>query len=387
MLQLGDKLRGTAKVELLGAEPERLLERCRREGLRLEKIRSPEPCVLRLELRQEELPRLRRTAEGCGFTIKVMELRGGRESARRLGRRWVLLLGLFLAAALLGLSQLFVWQIRVQGCEELSQGQVLRALADCGVEPGSFGPGIRQEELRSRMLEKLPELEWMTVNVSGSRATVLVRERREIPELRRTEPAEIRAARSGIIQSVTVWEGRALVEPGDAVLEGELLVSGRLESLSRPAREVRAAAEIRAETWRELIAVCPLEMLQTRETGGGTRVFALGIGKKLLFPGKIPGKGLDECATIVHDYNLGAEGLFSLPLRLLSFRSLSLVPDGGELDRTGEMEEALLRRLQAETRGEILDYSFSVGRRDGLLVVTLQARCCEDIALTAEYES
>ena len=385
MLHLWDRIRGLARVELRGAEPERLLERCRLEGLTLRRLESLDACTLRAELRQEELPALERLARGCGFSLELLSLRGGRQTGRLLRRRRVLLLSLLLMGAILAASQLFVWQFRVLGCERLSRGQVLRALADCGVETGTFAPGIRQEEVRSRMLTLLPELEWMTVNVSGSRATVLVRERRETPELRRTAPADIVAARPGIIRSCTVLEGLALAEPGDAVLEGEILVSGSVESLSQPPRQLRAKAEIRAETWRELIAVCPLEMLQIREQGAVSRRFSLVLGKNLRYLDGNPGKGLDECVTIVHEYTVGAEGLFALPLTLRVEERRALLPTDAAADRTEEMKAALLRRLEAETDGEILETGFSVGRRDGLLIVTLQAHCLENIAQTREY--
>lgn len=386
MLHLWEKLRGSARVELRGAEPERLLERCLREGLDLYQAERPEACTLRAALRQEDLPALERIAQGCGFSLELLSLSGGKQTGRLLRRRRVLLLSLLLMGAILAASQLFVWQFRVLGCEKLSRGQVLRALADCGVEPGTFAPGIRQELVRSRMLNLLPELEWMTVNVSGSRATVLVRERRETPGLRERRPADIAASRSGVIRSVTVLEGQTLVGPGDAVLEGETLVSGTMESLTQPPRQLRAMAEIRAETWRELIAVCPLEMLQLREPGASSRRFALVLGKNLFNLGKNQGKGLDECDKIVHEYTVGAEGLFSLPLRLRMEERRALLPTDAEARRTGEMEQALLRRLAEETDGEILETSFSAGRRDGLLIVTLQAHCLENIAQTKEFD-
>ncbi len=386
MLHLWEKLRGSARVELRGAEPERLLERCRREGLSLRQVESLDACTLRAVLGQENLPVLEQIAQGCGFSLRLLRLSGGKQTGRLLRRRRVLLLGLLLAGMLLGASQLFLWQVKVLGCERLSQGQVLRALAECGVESGAFAPGIRQEEVRSRMLSLLPELEWMTVNVSGSRAAVLVRERREMPGMREERPANIVAARSGLIRSVTVLEGQTLVGPGDAVLEGEILVSGTMESLTQPPRQLRAMAEIRAETWRELIAVCPLEMLQIRETGAVSRGFALVLGKNLLNLGKNPVKGLDECVTIVHEYTVGAEGLFSLPLRLRMEERRALLPTDAEARRTGEMERALLRRLEEETDGEILDLGFSAGRRDGLLIVTLRVHCLENIAQTKEFD-
>ena len=384
MLCLWDRIRGRARLRLRGSEREKLLERCRAAGLRLERLEAEDALTLCLQIRAEQLPQLRQIAGELGFETELLSLRGGRKGLRRLGRRWALAAGLLGALALLLLSQLFIWQIRVQGCQRLTQGQVLRALAACGVEPGSFVPGVRQEPVRSRMLAELPELEWMTVNISGSRATVLVRERREKPEIAGESPREIRAARAGILRSMTVLEGVALVQPGDAVLAGELLVSGVAESLSAPPRLLQARAEIRADTWRELVSVCPLEALQTRENGATERGYALLFGKKLLPLGKNWGKGLDECDKIVHEYTLGIDGLFSLPLGLRQALRRQRVPDGGITQRCEEMKRALLQRLETEIDGEVLDYSFSEGQSNGLLVVTLQAHCCENIAQSIE---
>ena len=97
------------------------------------------------------------------------------------------------------------------------------------------------------------------------------------------------------------------------------------------------------------------------------------------------GKGLDECDKIVHEYNLGVKGLASLPVTLIREERRSLRPTGEEIDREEEMKAALLRRLEEQIDGEILELSFSVGRTDGLLVVTLRAHCCENIGKTAEY--
>ena len=385
-MKLMARLRGEARVEILCPEPELLLNRCGAAGIPLREIRRLDALTLRAALPERALPALREQTERCRGELRLMSLRGGSRSRARLKARRALMLALALTLALLLVSSLFVWEIEVRGCESLSRGQILRALADCGVEPGCFWPALDSDLVRSRMLTELPELGWMTVNVSGSRALVLVRERREKPEIYREEQAaDLVAAAPGVIRETTVLQGHCLVQPGDAVLAGETLVSGSLESQTGPARTVRARGEIRADTWRELTAVCPLEMLRRREIGPSSSRFSLQFGKNRLKISDFPGKALDECDTIVHEYTLGVEGLFTLPVKLIREERRSLSPTGTEAAREREMEEALLRRLEERIDGEILESSFSVGRTEGLLVVTLRAHCVENIAETKEY--
>ena len=71
-------------------------------------------------------------------------------------------------------------------------------------------------------------------------------------------------------------------------------------------------------------------------------------------------------------------------MKLIREERRSLSPTGTEAAREQEMETALVRRLEEQIDGEILDLSFSVGRADGLLLVTLRAHCVENIAQTAE---
>ncbi len=381
MADLWKKLPGTAEAELCGPEPEALLERCRAAGLQLWDISPLDKCTLRIVLWQRDLTDLEQLCAAQGFALKVRSLRGGSRNRELLRRRKGLLLGILLAVLLLFASSLFVWQIEVTGCEQVSAGRILRALAACGVEPGAFRPAIDPELVKSRVLTELPELEWLTVNISGSRARVLLREREERPKLlSEMQQDDLCAARSGIVLQITALSGQSRVEPGDAVLEGEILISAERESLSGDLRQEPALGEVQAETWYEISSVCPLEMLQIREKNGSSSSVSLQIGKKrwILWPGSR--KGLDECDKIVHEYTLGMDGLFSTPLRLIRTTGHPRAETELLAPREEEMKAALLQGLEERIEGKILDHAFSVGRSDGLLIVTLRARCLENIA-------
>ena len=181
------------------------------------------------------------------------------------------------------------------------------------------------------------------------------------------------------MRKVTALSGHSLVEPGDAVLEGDLLISGELESLSGGVRQEPALGEVQAETWYEITSVCPMEMLRIREIAGKTDSFTLQVGKNRRIFWPTSRKGLDECDKIMHEYTLGIEGLFSTPLRLIRTTRHDRRTSESFAQREEEMKAALLRGLEERIDGEILDHAFSVGRSDGLLMVTLRARCLENI--------
>ena len=216
-----------------------LLNRAAEMGLRPAPPPADRRVTLRFLLPEAQLSLLRQAA-GNG-EVRILSRRGGSRLRNLLRRRLGLLLCL---AAVLGAfwgSSLLLWDFRVLGCETLTKGQVLRALSDCGVDQGCFWPGVDVDLLRSRMLLKLPQLQWMTLRCSGSRAVVLVVERQETPELPGEGRADLVAGKSGQIASLSVLRGREQVSPGQMVTKGELLVSGLVESITAPPREAVGA--------------------------------------------------------------------------------------------------------------------------------------------------
>ena len=243
-------LRAEARVELRGGGTERLLNACAEAGLPLRDIFYADGACLHATLRQSDLQRLEKTAALFQCEMSTLELRGG--GVKRLRARSRLAVFAAVCAVLLALSSLFIWDFEVKGNERLSKGEILRALSDCGVSEGCFWPAADAERVRGEMLLRCGDLAWMTLNVRGSRATVLVLEREEKPELYdEGAAADIVAARAGVVRELNVRNGRTLVGRGELVEAGQTLVSGTMDSPTGQTRLVRAAGGVTAETWPE----------------------------------------------------------------------------------------------------------------------------------------
>ncbi|MBR5095319.1 MAG: sporulation protein YqfD [Oscillospiraceae bacterium] len=380
-----DRIAGVARIRARGAEPERFLSRALAQGLHLRKVRREDAFTVELTVPERELPELEGLCRETRCELELLGIKGGSRDRLLLRRRIALLVALAVTAGLLLTSSLFLWEIEIWGCGTVEEGRILRTLADQGVEIGAYWPSISPDLVRSRVLGRIPELAWMAVNISGSRAVVLVSERTERPEIIPEDRcADVVARCPGVVRSVRALSGDSRVLPGDAVLEGELLVSGSRESISGTPIQTRALAEVQADTWHELTAVCPLEALQETEKDRSQVHYALRFGKVRLDLPDIAGKRLDGCGMIVHEYKLGLKGLLALPVSLIREERQERSVTERMADRSEEMGAALLRRLEEQIRGEILDAHLSVGQADGLLIVTLRAHCCEDIAMTVE---
>ncbi len=178
--------------------------------------------------------------------------------------------------------------------------------------------------------------------------------------------------------------GQALVQPGRAVTEGETLVSGTVPSLTAEPRSLRAQGEVWADTWYELTALCPPARAKQSADRGRRGRLALKIGGKRINFYQNAGKTIDGCDKIVHEYNLGIEGLFRLPLGLVweelrPYRASGVACGSGE-----ETGQRLLASLVEQIEGEIVSAGLSMAELDGMTVVTLRAQCRENIARSVE---
>lgn len=385
-----DMLRGQLMLRAEGARTEELLNLCSAYGIAFWEVRRGGAFQLRLTVLRRDKKRVDQLAQRCGCTITTIRERGIPMRLRFLHRRVALCISALLVLGMLFWSSLYIWKIEVKGNESVPTGDILNALDDCGVGIGSFWPAFTSDNIRSRVLTRLPDLRWITVNVNGSCAEVIVRERTPAPELYQEKNfADIEAVCGGVVEEVLALNGVALVKKGDTVAEGDVLISGEAENLMEQTRYIHALGSVRARTWHTLTAACPLETSEKGEAEASTWRFALGISEELLkfYPnsGIPPG----NCGKIVKELTLGIVDVYTLPvtLRAEHLEKYALQTVAVDTDAAAERLMSILMdelsfRIGAD--GEVCSHTFSINEEDGLLLVTLRAECLQEIGVTTD---
>ncbi|MDR0446152.1 MAG: sporulation protein YqfD [Oscillospiraceae bacterium] len=383
------------RVEIICRHPERFLNLCASNDVELwglERVGDAPDAgeirggvVLRVYMRASGFLRMRPLSGEHGFEIRRVTRRGAPVLIRKLRRRYILIAGLVMCVFITRALSLFVWDIRVLGNERVPAARILESLKTLGFSYGSFGPAIKSEQLANELILEIPELSWFAVNISGSRADVLVRERVLPPEIVYGDtPSMVVAKKSGVILKLSVLEGAALVKPGDTVEKGELLVTGILDSRGSGRRAVHALAEIEARTWYEFSAKMPSASVVKRYTGEKKRRRAIIIaGKKinLYFSSGILWSSYDKI-TETRRLTLPGGGLLPVSLVTDSFLRYEPVSTRQSLERAeATLKSGLTKRLRdAVGDGEIIAVVWDTREENGAVTVTLRAECREQIA-------
>lgn len=206
---------GYARLEVCGVHPERVLNACAAAGIACTASEPVDAYTLRITVRARCAETAAELARRCQCEVKTLYRRGLPQLLRRAARYRGACAGLLVAVLAVLTSSLFIWRIDVTGNETLTTGQILRCLDECGVRPGTYWPALSNDLVRNDMILCLPELRWLTVNVHGSRAEVIVREKDPLPDITPDDtPVSIYASATGVILSMDVYAGEARVVPG-----------------------------------------------------------------------------------------------------------------------------------------------------------------------------
>ena len=165
-------------------------------------------------------------AAEAGIPGEIVKTKGLPFLAAKYKKRPGLLLGLILGLGLLFYSELFVWQVTVNGNLTIPTEEILAALEEQGVTVGSYIPAIPVLKVQNQFLVSFHQLSSIAINIKGTHIQVEVLERvAETPPAVHDGYCNVVASRDGIIVSAVSSAGTVIVSPGEVVEAGQILIS------------------------------------------------------------------------------------------------------------------------------------------------------------------
>ena len=111
-------------------------------------------------------------------------------------------------------------------CIRDREAEVLAALDTMEVRIGSRRNAVPTSQLGGELMASDPRIAWAGARLDGVTLRVSLQEAEAIPQLPsggQKTPVSIYAAKDGVITSITVYDGKAKVHVGDAVLALSLI--------------------------------------------------------------------------------------------------------------------------------------------------------------------
>lgn len=249
LLDLLKKTENTVDFSAEGAECEAFLYRSVRENL---EIREPERKDYRItgKIRAGDYKKLQKIAKKHGMKMRIGRKHGWYFFYRKNRDKIALLSGMAGAMLFVLFFNLFIWEVEVVGNKTVPTEEILSLVREEGIREGAFRKGHDDRKIEWKVMNSFDEIGWVSLNVQGSKATILVDEIKENPKPKPDDdkPVNLIASRYGVIRKMNVFDGQSAVKPGEAVMKGDLLVSAVYEDSHAKLTLKHARAEIIAET-------------------------------------------------------------------------------------------------------------------------------------------
>lgn len=226
-----DNLRGIVTFEAVAPEREAFINSIKASGASVEDMRCKGEKLFG-ETYWADFPILRRVAAENGVQISVCRKRGGIFTAKKYRRRFGILAGVLLAAALVAYLSNTVLSIEIYGNERFTDKQIEAALNECGIHIGAFIPGIDLRAAEQKIVSSIDDIMWIGVRSSGCLIQAEVAEADKPPEMVPTNtPCNVVSARDAQIVAIrNVHMGMLIPMLHDGVKKGDVLISGTVEN-------------------------------------------------------------------------------------------------------------------------------------------------------------
>ncbi|MCM0760002.1 sporulation protein YqfD [Sporomusa sphaeroides DSM 2875] len=300
-------LRGAVKIQISGSMPERFINLCITEQILLWGIsKNNEDIIAWIGL--SDFFKIRPLVLCSRTRIKVLSHRGLPFVIKRIKRRKMMIVGVVLFILVLNILSSYIWFVEITGLKNIPEEGIRYVAYQQGLKAGAGKNGLNIKSIEREILLNIPEVAWVGINFTGTRAIIEVVEK-TMPKQEDKAPAHIVAAKDGVITEIIALAGQPAVKLGDTVKKGDLLVKGFIPEpvpaadagqpniISVPGELIRAKGIVTARVWYESYAEAERKEKSVIRTGNRQVAVTLKINDKELTFNATPNQPFTEFET------------------------------------------------------------------------------------------
>ena len=308
----------SARIKISCADIERILQKLTHQGIILHQVHKTDAFSATIHVDFKDYKEALMLLNSWQVTYSILDKSNSDPFSKSIISRSVIIIGMILVLVLAMILPGRILFVHVNGNSRVPTRLILEIAGKKGVAFGASSSVVRSEKVKNALLEAIPELKWVGINTTGCVATINVQESIDI-ENKDAAPYRISsmvASTDGVISSCIVTKGNMLCKTGQAVTEGQTLISGYTDC-GIIIKATQAEGEIYANTRHETTGIMPICYSSKASTQSVTSRYSLRIGKKLLKFNNSSGIYGGSCAKIRTEYSLSLPGGFVLPVSIV----------------------------------------------------------------------
>ena len=267
---------GYVRIEVEGYYIERFINICQNKKILIWNLKRQKGVKLFLNIGIKDFKKLKNIARKTNCKIKISKKKGIPFILHRYKKRKIFAIFLIIIAFAIYTSSKYVWNIEVQVKDNLQIEQIEEDLADLGLRKGVRKSKIETDKLINELRLKRNDISWIGIDLKGTNVIVKAVKSDEKPDLLdNSDYCNIVASKSGVITKIIAQNGTAVVNMGDEVNEGDILIAGYMEGKYTDKRYVHSLGVVQAKIKYQKSEKFYLNQENLRDTGNEEKKFQI----------------------------------------------------------------------------------------------------------------
>lgn len=222
-------LKGYFLLEISSYGAERFINLCKLKDIYLWDLKSHGGKYL-MKIKMSDFNMLEEIIHKTDVKVDILKKYGLPFFFHKKNNRIMYLIFLILAISIIFISNLFIWKIEFYGNYTVTKEQLEDFLKENNVSIGSLKSGIEYEKIEKELRKQYSIIKWCSVAIKGNSLYISIEENalldNKVTENHKDSYSDIVACADGIVDQIMVRNGLALVNVGDNVTKGQVLVTG-----------------------------------------------------------------------------------------------------------------------------------------------------------------
>ena len=276
------RINGTVEVEIQGFFTERFINLCKINNIKIWNIKNIVNGIVRFNIALKDFKKLKVIARKTKCNIKIISKKGLYFKFFKYRKRRLAFLLILVFILISIVSTTFIWDIDISGNTYISQEKIYDALKESGLYVGKNKIGIKTKKIINSLRVNLSDIAWAGIEIDGTHAHVKIVEKTKLPDsaINENSIGDIIANKSGIIEKITVENGTSILNVGEYVEEGRILIEGKIYSEFLETKDVTAKGTVMLKTQYEYKNQYYYNVQEKEYTGKSKYSIGIGINDK-----------------------------------------------------------------------------------------------------------
>ncbi len=239
---------GYVRIEVEGYYIERFINICTNKKILIWNLKRENGVKLYLNIGIKDFKKISEIVKKTNCKVKILKKKGIPFVLHRYKKRKLFLLFLIILICAIYISSKYVWNIEVKVEDYLKIENIEEDLNRAGLKKGILKSKIDTTNIINNLRLNRDDIAWIGIDIEGTNVKVDIVKADDKPKiLDNSDFCDIVATKQGTITKITAQNGTAMVNIGDEVNKGDILIAGYMDGKYTNRRYLHSLGEVIAK--------------------------------------------------------------------------------------------------------------------------------------------